>query len=89
MVSVDAPERNADFAKSLEANFVILSDPTRETAGKYGVLSPNGKIAKRWSFYIDKDGVIQYVDEKVKAFSHGEAIAAKLGELNFPLREAE
>lgn len=88
MVSVDAPERNAEFAKSLEANFVILSDPTREIAAKYGVLM-NGKIAKRWSFYIDQDGVIQHVDEKVKAFSHGEAIVAKLGELGFPMREAE
>jgi len=88
MVSVDDPEKNAEFAKSLEANFVILSDPTREIAAKYGVLM-NGKIAKRWSFYIDHEGVIKHVDEKVRAFSHGEAIVKKLGELKFPLVEAE
>ena len=32
MVSLDSPEKNAEFAKSLESKHVLLSDPTGETA---------------------------------------------------------
>ena len=34
MVSLDSEEKNAEFAKTLGANFALLSDPTKETADK-------------------------------------------------------
>ena len=36
--SVDPPEKNAEFAKSLGLDFPILSDPAKTTARAYGVL---------------------------------------------------
>ena len=60
MVSVDPLEGeggNLAFAKSESADFPLLSDPTKETATKYGVLNPKG-MASRWTFYIDKAGKI-------------------------------
>jgi thioredoxin-dependent peroxiredoxin len=81
--SVDAVEGekgNKAFAQSLSLDFPILSDPTKETAKAYGVLSERG-FANRWTFYVGKDGKILFIDDKVKTASHGADVAAKLKEL--------
>jgi peroxiredoxin Q/BCP len=80
MASVDTLEDNTGFAKKESADFPILSDPTKETARKYGVLSERG-FANRWTFYIGKDGRILAIDKSVKAASAGQDVAAKLAEL--------
>jgi peroxiredoxin Q/BCP len=86
MVSFDPPEKNADFAKSLHANLVLLSDPKGDVAAAYGVSSLGGMYAKRWTFYVDRDGEILFVDKAVKTATAGKDIAAKLEELSFPKR---
>lgn len=78
--SVDSAETNARFAASLELDYPILSDPTRDVAQAYGVLSPSG-FASRWTFYIDVDGRILAIDRQVHAGSHGGDVVAKLSEL--------
>jgi peroxiredoxin Q/BCP len=97
MASVDSIEDNTKFAKSTsvtlqgrggastvvekkEADFPILSDPTKATATAYGVLSQAG-FANRWTFYIDKEGKIAYIEKKVNPASSAEDMIAKLGEL--------
>jgi thioredoxin-dependent peroxiredoxin len=86
MVSLDSAEKNAEFAKSLEARHVLLSDPTGETAAAYGVSGLGGFFAKRWTFYIGEDGSIRAIDKDVKTASAGQDIARKLGELGYPKR---
>jgi peroxiredoxin Q/BCP len=39
MASLDPPERNAEFARLLGANFPVLSDPGGAVAAAYGVAS--------------------------------------------------
>jgi peroxiredoxin Q/BCP len=78
--SVDSPETNARFARSLGVGYPILSDPTKETARAYGVLSPSG-FASRWTLYIGTDGRIVDIDKGVRAATHGSAIVARLAEL--------
>lgn len=83
MASVDATDGekgNKAFAESEKADFPILSDPTKEVATAYGVLSPRG-FSSRWTFYIDKDGKIAFIDKAVKPATSAEDMAAKLGEL--------
>ena len=80
MASVDPIEKNTDFAKAQEADFPLLSDPTKEIAAAYGVLSPRG-TANRWTFYIGKDGRILAIDKAVKPATSAEDLAAKLGDL--------
>ncbi len=75
--SVDSPELNEKFAKSLDLDYPILSDPDKSVAREYGVLSALG-FANRWTFYIDKEGVIKEIDKKVNAPQAGPDIAAKL-----------
>jgi peroxiredoxin Q/BCP len=68
-----------------EADFPLLADPTKETATKYGVLMPNGQVANRWTFYIDKNGKISYIEKTVKPATSAEDMVAKLGELKVPM----
>ena len=81
MASVDPLADNKGFAEQQKADFPLLSDPTKETAAKYGVLTnPNG-VARRWTFYIGKDGRILAIDKAVKPATSAEDMAAKLEEL--------
>jgi len=81
--SVDSAEANADFAKSLGLDYPILSDPSKQTARAYGVLSASG-FASRWTFYIGADGRVLDVDRDVRPGSHGRDVASKLSELKVP-----
>jgi thioredoxin-dependent peroxiredoxin len=80
MASVDPIADNKGFAEQQKADFPLLSDPSKETAQKYGVLNAKG-MANRWTFYIGKDGKIQAIDKAVKPATSAEDMAAKLGEL--------
>lgn len=75
---------NKAFAESLKLDYPILSDPEKKVAEAYGVLNAQRGFANRWTFYIDKDGVIKEIDKMVKAQEHGEAVAKKLEELGIP-----
>lgn len=78
--SVDTPEENEKFAKSLELDYPILSDPDKTVAKEYGVLNARD-MANRWTYYIDKEGTIKMIDKAVKAPQAGPDVAAKLKEL--------
>ena len=99
MASVDPVDKNVEFAKAKsvtlgqganargvekkEADFPILSDPTKETAKAYGVLNDQYGFSNRWTFYIGKDGTILAIDKDVskRVQTSAEDMAAKLGEL--------
>lgn len=80
MASVDPIEDNIGFAEQQKADFPLLSDPTKETARAYGVLSFAG-FAKRHTIYIAKDGTIAAIDTDVRPATSAEDIATRLGEL--------
>jgi peroxiredoxin Q/BCP len=86
MVSLDDAEKNRAFAESLEAKHVLLSDPGGEVAKAYGVAGLAGLFAKRWTFYVDREGIVREVDRNVSTSTAGQDIARKLGELGFPRR---
>jgi peroxiredoxin Q/BCP len=85
MASVDPLADNVGFANKHGADFPLLSDPGKETARAYGVLSPLG-YAKRHTFYISSDGVILAIDRDVKPATSAEDMARTLGELGVPRR---
>lgn len=84
MVSLDDAEKNQKFAESLDGNFPLLSDPEKVAAKAYDVLGFGGLYTKRWTFYIDPDGVVRYIDKDVDTATAGQDIAKRLGELGFP-----
>lgn len=84
MISLDEPEQNRAFAESLGTTQLLLSDPSGATARAYGVTAPGGSHARRWTFYVDREGVVREVDRDVNVETAGQDIARKLGELGFP-----
>lgn len=86
MVSLDEPERNRAFAESLDARLVLLSDPTGETAKAWGVTSLGGLYARRFTFYVDREGILRKLDRDVNVETAGQDIARTLAELGFPRR---
>ncbi len=85
MASTDDLETATAFAAANDADFPVLSDPGGEVARRYGVLRPPG-YAARWTFYIDTEGKVAYVDREVSALTAGRDIAARLGELGVARR---
>ena len=86
MASVDDPDTNKKFAESTEADFTLLSDPSKATANAYGVIPPGKEYASRWTFYIGPDGKILDVDRSVKPGTAGEDMAARLESLGVKKR---
>ena len=85
MASVDNVEDNAGFAAELNADFPLLSDPTKETARAYGVLSEAG-FARRHTYYIGTDGRILAIDRNVRPATSAEDMAAMLAALEVAKR---
>jgi peroxiredoxin len=61
-VSVDSTWANKAFREQLGAEFPILSDWKKETSRQYGLLDENSGFARRATFVIDKQGIVQKVD---------------------------
>jgi thioredoxin-dependent peroxiredoxin len=85
--SVDKPEKNKEFAASVGADYPILSDPGGKVARKFGVTGAVQKWASRWTFYIDKDGKILFIDKNVQPATHADDVAAKLEALGVAKRK--
>jgi peroxiredoxin Q/BCP len=79
--SVDVPDYNKKFAESLSCDYPILSDADKSVAKAYGVVHEGRVVPERWTFYIDKDGIIRAIDKKVVVTSAATDVAAKLKEL--------
>ena len=93
MISVDTPEDNKAFAEKEHADFPMLSNPDKKVAMAYGVIAPDApperQFARRWTFYIGRDGKVLYIDKGatgrgVNPATSGEDVVAKLKELGVP-----
>ncbi len=85
-VSVDDAKTNEKFAKSLEVDFPILSDPEGKVARAYGVVGDRQKLARRWTFYIGLDGKILAVDKNVRVATHAADVGKRLDQLGVAKR---
>ena len=86
MASVDPLEDNIGFAEETGADFPLLSDPDKTVARAFGVLHPMG-FASRKTIYIDMEGRVLLVDDKVTPRTSAEDMAANLGALGIARRE--
>ena len=84
MVSLDEPDKNRAFAESLGTGQTLLSDASGDAAKAYGVSAMGGLYSRRWTFYIDREGVIRHIDQDVNVDTAGQDIARQLEELGFP-----
>jgi len=81
MISVDTPKDNKGFAEKYNLDFPILSDPDKDTAEAYHVISETRQLPYRHTYYIGKDGKILFIDRDVKPATHGEDLVKQLDKL--------
>ena len=62
-ISVDSVPANREFAKQNGLTFPLLSDFKRTVVKDYGIFNEEGGYGNRATFVIDKDGIIQHIDE--------------------------
>jgi len=62
-VSVDSVPANREFGKQNSITFPLLSDFKRTVVKDYGIYNEEGGYGNRATFVIDKDGIIQHIDE--------------------------
>jgi thioredoxin-dependent peroxiredoxin len=80
--SVDPVDANKKFAEEVSAKYPLLSDTDKSVAKAFGVLGPKG-MAQRWTFFIDKEGIVRHIEKNVKVQSHGKDVGDKAKELGF------
>ena len=85
--SCDSVEDNTRFAKELELDYPILSDPEKKTAIAYGVVDDERPFPRRWTYFIGKNGKILEIEKDVKTGGHGEQVLKKLAELKIEKTE--
>jgi peroxiredoxin len=82
-ISIDSPAANAAFAKQIGVTFPLLSDMNRDVLVRYGILDSFDKYAsagvkaewaRRTTFVVDKQGLIQHVDEGRDAVNPNTAV---------------
>ena len=76
-ISVDSVDSQADFVKEYQIPYVHLSDPKKTACRKYAGTNIAG-LAKRSTFIIDKNGIIQDVMREINVSSHGQEILDSL-----------
>jgi len=74
-MSVDSVWANVAFAEKLGAQFNILSDSKRDISKAYGVFDEQSVIARRTTFVIDRQGVVQKVFMAQEALDPAHALA--------------
>ena len=62
-LSVDSVPANREFGKQNGITFPLLSDFKRTVVKDYGLYNEEGGYGNRATFVIDKDGIIQHIDE--------------------------
>ena len=87
-VSLDTPEKNAEFAASLKTDLPVVSDADGRAAKSFGVLGMGGLYSRRWTFYIDAEGILREIDKSVSPTTAGTDMISKLESLGFAKRAA-
>ena len=72
-VSVDSVNSQSEFVKEYRVPYVHLSDPKKIACKKYAGTNIVG-LAKRSTFIIGKNGIIQDVLREINVASHGQEI---------------
>lgn len=80
-VSTDSLKRHRNFQAKYELPFTLLSDEEQQVINAFGA-GKGGKSARRMTFIVGPDGLVEAAWPKVKVKGHVDEVLAKLEELN-------
>jgi peroxiredoxin len=75
-ISVDSTWANKAFREQVGVDFPILSDSKRDYTRRLGILNEDSGMARRVTFVIDADGIIQHIDQDREALDPTGAVGA-------------
>src|SRR5918992_1093851 len=75
-VSVDSTWANKAFREQIGLDFPILSDSKKEYVRQLGILNENSGMARRTTFVIDANGILQHIDQGSDALDPSGAVGA-------------
>lgn len=83
-ISADSVESHKKFIHKYSLAFPLLSDPTKETIGAYGVWKEKSFMGRKFmgiertTFIIDEKGIITNIFRKVKVNGHTDQVLGAL-----------
>jgi peroxiredoxin Q/BCP len=80
-VSADGEEALKKFKQKYNLNFVLLADPELEAIKSYGTKMPVVGMSKRWTFIIDPDLKIRFIEKDVDPVLDAQRVAEVLKNL--------
>lgn len=75
-VSVDSTWANKAFREQIGLDFPILSDSKKDYVRQLGILDENSGMARRTTFVVDANGVLQHIDQGSAAMDPSGAVGA-------------
>lgn len=75
-VSVDSTWANKAFREQVGVDFPILSDAKKDYVRQLGILDENSGFARRVTFVIDAEGILQHIDQGAAALDPSGAVGA-------------
>jgi len=75
-ISTDNLDAQEQFTTKEKLNFPLMADSSKAATQAYGALSRANGVASRYTFVIDKEGVIRKVYLKVSPQNHPEEVLA-------------
>ncbi len=73
-VSVDSTWANKAFREQVGVEFPILSDSKKDYTRQLGILDENSGMARRTTFVIDANGVLQHIEQASAAMDPAGAV---------------
>ena len=80
-VSVDSNERHDEFRQECNLRFPLVADPGAELTGSLGLLKEygeHGTFARRVTYLLDGDGIVQRVWDVTDAGAHPEEVLERV-----------
>ena len=78
-VSLDTVDENRAFAQKYDFPFLLLCDTDRTVALAYGAVdTPDARSAKRISYVIGPDGVVEQIYSQVDVKGHAAEVLSSL-----------
>lgn len=80
-ISTDSVSSQAKFHKHHQLKFDLLADPDAIATKKYDVKMPLINMSKRWTFILDPELKIRWINDKVDPVQDAKMVSEKLKEL--------
>ncbi len=87
--AADGPKGQRAFAQHLKLPFPLLPDTDRKISLAFGAVQSKEQMAARMSVFIDKDGVVRWIDNQIDPRTHGKDVLARLQSETAPQTEAQ